>query len=162
MMNDVITFLDKIFAFLEEKQIDLQNWQIDHLCYRTLDQANYEASKKMFEELGELLIEADVNGRPIATYKFHKPVEYKKYSIPLVEVPAPKAGKETPEGWEHIEVVIDISFDELMAKYPDFDWNTKALSKEINPELVLKFGDCSIKFHHQSLEKVIEWEKKTL
>lgn len=160
MHKEAIVFLDKLFALLNEHSIDLQDWQIDHLCYRTSDLENYEASKKKFSELGELLIEGDVNGRPIATYKLHKPVQYKQYSIPLVEVPAPKTGKETPEGWEHIEVVIDISFDDLMKKYPNLDWSTKALSKEINPELVYKFDDCSIKFHHQSLEKVIEWEKK--
>ncbi len=159
MIDQANSFLDKLFSILEENKIDLMHWKIDHLCYRTSDSENYEAMKNEFSKLGEFLIESEVNGRDIATYKLTNPVVYKGYTIPLVEVPAPKKGKSTVEGWEHIEVVIDISFDDLMKKYPGIDFDTKALSKELNPELVIKFGDCAIKFHHLSLDEVIKIEK---
>ena len=159
MIDQAYIFLDKIFSILDEKKIKIGSWEIDHLCYRTSSLENYEKIKSDFSALGELLIESDVNGRDIATYKLHKPVVYKSYTIPLVEVPAPKDGRVTPEGWEHIEVVINVSFDEFMKNYPEIKFDTKALSKNLNPELVIKFDDCSIKFHHQSLEKVIAIEK---
>lgn len=162
MINPPDQFLKKLFSILSEKNIQLENWKIDHLCYRTSDLDNYEKIKAEFSKLGEFLIESEVNGRDIATYKLNSPVLFEGYRIPLVEVPAPKKGKNTTEGWEHIEVVIDISFDELMKRYPKIDFDTKALSKELNPELVIKFGDCAIKFHHQSLEEVIEIEKSLL
>lgn len=162
MQDSAYKFLDKIFKKLEESGIQIGSWEIDHLCFRTSSLDNYEEMKRIFSGLGTLLVESDVNGRDIATYKFHEPIIYKNYIIPLVEVPAPKPGRDIDEGWEHIEVVIDISFDELMKKYSGLNFDTKALSKELNPELVLKFEDCSIKFHHQSLEEVIRIETSGL
>ena len=162
MQDSAYKFLDKIFGKLEESGIQLGSWEIDHLCFRTSSLDNYEEMKKIFSGLGSLLVESDVNGRDIATYKFHEAVIYKNFIIPLVEIPAPKQGRAIDEGWEHIEVVIDISFEELMKKYPHLTFDTKALAKELNPELVLKFEDCSIKFHHQSLEEVIRIETSTL
>ena len=159
MINQVQPFLDKVFHEIKNAKIDLNDWEIDHVCYRTSSLENYEASKNYFSTLGELLIEGEVNGRPIATYKLHKPIAYKNYLIPLVEVPAPKSGKITEEGFEHIEIVIDIPFEKIQSLYPNCNFETKGLSKELNPELEIEFPDCAIKFHHQSLEKVIEIEK---
>ncbi len=153
-------FLNKIFDHLEKANIDLSSWEIDHLCYRTSSYKNYEEMKLEFSQLGELLVEGNVNGRPIATYKLMKPIIYKDKVIPLVEVPAPKMGVETPEGLEHIEVVIDKSFEEFMNIHKDITFHTKALSKKLNPELEIEFEDCAIKFHHQSLEEVIRIEKE--
>jgi len=155
-------FLDKIFHTLKSNSIDIDGLEIDHICYRTSSPENYQDIKKVFAKLGECLIESNVGGRPIATYKLNEPIIYKGRTIPLVEVPAPKNGKARAEGYEHIEVVIDTSFEEIMKKYPHSNFDQKGLSKKINPELVIKFSDCAIKFHHQSLEKVIEMEKEGL
>ncbi|MBT3982333.1 MAG: hypothetical protein HOE90_13325 [Bacteriovoracaceae bacterium] len=162
MLTKAHTFLDKIFHTLKSNSINIENLEIDHICYRTSSAENYLQIKSVFAELGECLIESEVGGRPIATYKLNEPISYKGRNIALVEVPAPKNGKVTPEGYEHIEVVIDTSFEEIMKKYPHSNFDQKGLSKKINPELVIKFSDCAIKFHHQSLEKVIEMEKKAL
>lgn len=159
MLGQTDLFLDKVFTVLKAEAIDLNDWEIDHLCYRTSSIRNYEEMKDYFSKHGELLIEGQVNGRNIATYKLKNPIVYKQYRIPLIEVPAPKAGRAIDEGWEHIEVVIDISFEEIISKYPKLDFDTKALGKSLNPELVIKFENCSIKFHHQSLEEVIKIEK---
>lgn len=151
-------FLELIFKRLAEAKVDIDGLEIDHLCYRTSSLSNYAESKEVFSKLGELLIESEVNGRDIATYKLFKPIIFKEYKISLIEVPAPKMGAQTIEGFEHIEVVTSESFDEIMENYPQLNFETKALSKKINPELVIKFGDCSLKFHHQSLEDVIKQE----
>lgn len=160
MIENAILFLDKIFTHIEQNKIDIKDWPIDHICYRTSSLENYQESKKYFEQLGELLIESDVNGRPIASYKLYEPIKYKHYSIPVVEVPAPKKGKDTLEGFEHIELVMDANFNEIIDKYPHCKFDIKGLSKELNPELEIEFEDCAIKLHHQSLEEVIEIEKR--
>lgn len=162
MIENAQYFLDKVFKEIQSAQIDLKNWEIDHICYRTTSEENYLESKKYFAQLGELLIESEVGGRQIATYKLKKPIKYKNFSIPLVEVPAPKKGKLTPEGFEHIEVVIDCSFDEILAKYSHCNFDKKGMQKDLNPELEIEFKDCAIKFHHQSLEEVIKIEKKMM
>ena len=59
---------------------------IDHACYRVADLKQYQILKSKFAELGELLTEANVNGRPIATFKLFHPVQIdSSISIPLIE-----------------------------------------------------------------------------
>lgn len=165
---DSQSFLEKAFGQLKAKEllnaID-PHWFIDHLCYRTIDEENYQEMKKVFSTFGELLVEGDVNGRLISTFKLHRPIlfrDVREWSIPLVEVPAPKAGKKTIEGLEHFEVVCDVSFEEIKKRFSKCKMDEKGLSKKLNPELEVEFGDFAIKFHHQSLEVVIEIEKAAL
>ena len=155
------SFLDKVFDQLEKYQVDIKNWEIDHLCYRTSSEDNYLSAKEEFNKLGVCLTESEVNGRLIATYKLNKPVFYKKWIIDLVEVPAPKPNKETPEGLEHLEIVVDEAFEEIQKNNPNISFSTKGLGKELNPELEVKFEDCAIKFHHKSLEHIINIEENT-
>lgn len=162
MIEQVESFLDKVFKQIEKANIELKHWEIDHICYRTTSEKNYIESKNYFSTLGELLIESEVGGRQIATYKLENPIKYKSYNIPLVEVPAPKAGKITPEGFEHIEIVIDCSFDEILNQYPQCRFDKKGMDKNLNPELEIEFTDCAIKFHHKSLEEVIKIEKNMM
>lgn len=154
-------FLDQLFQHLENHQVDIKNWEIDHLCYRTSSPENYSESKAMFEKKGKLLIESEVNGRLIATYQLEQPIIYRNWVIDLVEVPAPKPNKITLEGFEHIEVVIDESFDDILNQYPNLNFNKKGLEKELNPELEIEFENCALKFHHKSLEHIINIEKNS-
>jgi predicted metalloenzyme YecM len=154
-----IAFLQKIFAHLDELSIDLKYWEIDHLCFRTDSQQSYEEAKKYFSSLSTLLVESEVGGRPIATYKLFEPVIFDNYIIDLIEVPAPKPGRATQKGFEHIEVVIDCSFKDFMDRHPETSFITKGLRKDLNPEIEIEFDDCAIKFHHKSLEHIINTEK---
>lgn len=159
MIVKALKFLDKVFSQLEVNQIELGDWKIDHICYRTTSAKNYSDIKKIFEPLGECLVESEVNGRQIASYKLHEPIIYKNHTIEVVEVPAPKSGKVTLEGFEHIEVVVDIGFDEIQNRFPNCKFNTLGMGKALNPELEIELIGCAIKFHHQTLEEVIRIEK---
>lgn len=166
-MNDYYTgqtiqFLNLLFSEISQKNIDLKFIEIDHLCFRTESEEDYKKVCQDFSQFGELLIEAPVGGRLISTYKFTTPFEYKDLLIPLIEIPAPKKGKITKRGFEHIEMVVEESFDELIKKYSHLNLETSALSKELNPELEIELETGAIKFHHQSLKKVIEIEKRSL
>jgi predicted metalloenzyme YecM len=154
-----LQFLAQVLEEVAMAKIDLKSWEIDHLCYRASSPENYHQLKKEMNKLGDLLIESEVNGRDIATYKLHKPIEFQNYIIDLIELPAPKEGAQTPEGFEHIEVVIDESFQTVIDSYPQLQFGTKGLTKGLNPELDLKLGETRIKFHHMSLENVIHTEK---
>jgi uncharacterized protein len=160
MQNEAIKFLDKLFIKLADNGLDISSYPIDHLCYRTSSEENYQKSKNYFSEKGKLLIESLVGGRMIATYKLDTPLIYRHFQIPLIEVPAPKAFRINQEGFEHIEVVISESFAEFKRKYPHIRFLTHAEGKEINPDIEIDFGDCAIKFHHQSLEEVIRYESQ--
>jgi hypothetical protein len=153
-------FLKKITEKLDDHKIKLApHWDIDHICYRSSSQENYEEMFKQFSLWGSLLIESEVNGRLIATFKLQEPIlfhHYRDYKIDVLELPAPKMNKKTKEGFEHIEVVCDLSFEEIKAKYAGLKFDESGLKKSFNQELRIVFDDsCSIKFHHMSLESVI-------
>lgn len=153
-------FLQRVFKKLDAQNIQLdRHWFIDHLCYRVSSLENYNAFKAQFAAFADLLIESDVNGRPIATYKFAEPIRFRDWSIHVVELPAPKPGKITIEGFEHFEVVADIGFDEIKQRYPKAVFSESGLKKEFNPELEISLDELAIKFHPLSLESVIRLEK---
>lgn len=139
-----------------------KHWEVDHACFRTQTTSEYEELKVVFSVSFNLLIESMVGGRPISTYKLSQPMRVNELFVDLIELPAPKPGKSYPKGYEHLEVVIDISFEELMKKYPSLDWNTSGMKKGLNPELQASFGTFNVKFHHHSLEHIINIEKHSV
>jgi uncharacterized protein len=158
----LLTFLNDTFQGLKKQGVDLTGLEVDHVCYRTLTEENYKKIKNYFRTRGKLLVESMVGGRMIATYEFELPLEYQGYKIPLIEVPAPKTGSHYREGFEHIEVVIQESFETFMQKYPQLKFDTSAMSKELNAEIRVKLDQfISVKFHKQSLKEVIAIEKKS-
>lgn len=153
-------FLEKLFVTLEKSQIDIApHWDIDHLCYRVDSLKRYEELKGVFLTFGKLLIESDVNGRPIATFKLDSHIKFRDWVIDVVELPAPKASKPVKEGFEHIEVVCDVSFRELEEKYKHLKLDLGGLKKDFNQEFEIDLGERNIKFHHMSLESVIRVEE---
>jgi predicted metalloenzyme YecM len=145
---------------LEKNHITLKpNWVIDHICYRVATEDKYNELKDFFLEENTLLVESIVSGRLIASFKLSRPINILGQNVSVLELPAPKAGKDTPEGYEHIEVVCTETFDELINLFSHLKLDKKGMSKNINPELEIELDTCSIKFHHQTLESVIEYEK---
>lgn len=152
-------FLYQLSHEMEGAGLKLEpHWDIDHICYRADSEDHYVALKNSFEAFGRLLIESEVNGRLIATFKLFTPIIYQDWRIDLVELPAPKIGKLTVPGFEHIEIVCDEPFDFLMEKYKSFPLVTKGLQKHYNQELEIEFGERNLKFHHSSLASVINME----
>lgn len=157
--NEASLFLEKLFFEIREHSIDYSKWDIDHLCFRTETLNQYEKIKKHFSLFSTLLIESPVNGRPIATYKLHSPWIFGDNFIDLVEIPAPKPNKITKSGFEHIEIVMPQSFAEIQKQYSSLSFEPNNNPKKFNPELVANLKNGDIKFHHQSLELVINIEK---
>lgn len=155
-------FLTQLFQQLTESGIELkQHWSIDHLCYRTDSTENYLRLKEEFGHFSDLLIESDVNGRPISTFKLRKPISFKNWQIDVVELPAPKQGKKTLLGFEHIEVVCDCPFEKLKSMWSKCSFDESGLQKIFNQEFEIPLKGCAIKFHHLSLESVVRLEKNT-
>lgn len=157
--QEFLSSLEKNQKILE---IDIFKFPIDHLCYRVENIFDYYYKKEIFAKLGELLIESEVGGRLIATYKLNRPIEYQGQKIFLIELPAPKKNSHYNLGFEHAEVVISHSFKQFMNNYPHLNFDLSALDKKFNPEIRLNLAlGVNVKFHHQSLEEVILIEQKT-
>jgi predicted metalloenzyme YecM len=106
-------FLNKVFNKIKLKEFVVEpHWDIDHLCFRVETADEYEAYRDTFSGLGDLLTEMNLNGRPIATFELHTPIQYKTWLIKLIELPAPKKGKAVKTGFEHLEMVVDISLED--------------------------------------------------
>jgi predicted metalloenzyme YecM len=159
-------FKNIIQNFVNESLKDLSpflcsHWEIDHVCYRTDSHENYRYIQNIFSEVGILLGETIVGGRPIACFELHQPILTSHGLVSLVEVPAPKPGRHYDSGLEHLEVVVDCTFDAFLEKFPDLEWNTRATNKIFNPEIEAKFSNFNVKFHHHALNHIIELEKST-
>ncbi|MFN3786768.1 MAG: hypothetical protein ACK4RS_08015, partial [Thiothrix sp.] len=72
-------------------------------------------------------------------------------------LPAPKAGRFYPEGYEHLEFVIDTSLAAFVQAYPHLTFDQSALLKPINPDVSIGYPDCQVKFHEHSLAYVIRY-----
>ena len=160
MHKNLDDFTSKLTEQLERNYITLKpDWIIDHICYRVSSEEKYVELKSFFLKDNDLLIESMVSDRLIASFKLGVPIDVLGQSISVLELPAPKKGKDTPEGYEHIEIVCTETFEDLISLYGHLKLDKKGLSKKINPELEIELDTCSIKFHHQTLESVIEYEK---
>ena len=166
MTNDLpspIGFLKELFNHLKLKNIDVKDLYLDHICYRVASTQRYMELRDQLMSGNKLLVESDVNGRMIATFKLSSPIEYEQRIIDCLELPAPKPGSSYPEGFEHVEFVIKEDFETFMKRYPHCHFNTKAMQKKFNPEIRLDLTDSiAVKFHHMDLEKVIEIESGTI
>ncbi|KAL3938713.1 MAG: hypothetical protein SGBAC_006426 [Bacillariaceae sp.] len=167
---------------IEEKLPFVTNLEADHVCWRTETAESYEGLVSALKEYpgSDLLIESLIGGRPIATFELKEGIPCKGRRLNVLEIPSPKMGSPYSEGLEHVEFVIgpssdhsayspindethEIALKKVMSDHPDINWNTKASSKEVNPDVSLKvelssFGTCSVKFHLLPLAKVIEYE----
>jgi len=166
-----------------ECAIDVSNLQADHVCYRTdsIEQYTSLVEALRSDDSFKLLVESEIGGRPIATFKLATPIEIKlancDHSINVIEIPSPKEGSPYNAGLEHVEFAIgdgmykspmnDDSHQHALLSwmecYPSVSWNTKALHKKCNPDVSTKLdfadhGKVSVKFHLIPLEDVIEFE----
>lgn len=160
-IGDYEQFLTSTLTRVEQEGFDVADFtQLDVLCYRTSSQDNYVQKKKELSKIGELLSEAIVSGRPIATFRLNDPIYYAGWRIDAIELPAPKAGSEKPEGLEHIQFVLYDDLKTFMQKHQDKEFDTRAIDRDINPMIAYKFKGGAVKFHILSLPVAIYLEKK--
>lgn len=156
-MTSPSSFLEQLFSEMSAQNADFSHLPIDHICYRVETEERYQELKEKLSNFGEILTEKPIGGRPIATFRLDKPFIFQNQKIYLLELPAPKKGRFYAEGWEHIEMVIKPSFQDFMAQNAHLDFDTKAITKKVNPEVRLTFPSGSVKFHHYPLDYVIEY-----
>jgi predicted metalloenzyme YecM len=155
-----VAFLECALARLNAEGFLLEpHWHIDHICLRTSTADTYNRMNEQLSQFATLLAETPVNGRMISTFKLGTPLTCQGWEIDLVEVPAPKAGKQHKDGFEHFEIVSDLSFAELSQRYASFALKKDGLNKDFNPELEFFWDSFAVKFHSMSLESVIRVEE---
>ena len=161
IIGDYQAFIEDIDAGLRSAGIDRAELSMmDHICYRVETTERYFQMLTRCAEIGTLLGETDVNGRPIATFELNEYLEAAEWVVPYLELPAPKEGSLYGEGLEHAELVVIGGLDRFKMKHAKLTFKEAGMGKSINPELGLKIGDLSVKFHEQQLGSVVRIEKQ--
>lgn len=133
---------------------------LDHLCYRVETQERYEDTLEKLKGVANLLGEALISGRNIATFELNEYLEADGWIVPYLELPAPKYGSPYPEGLEHAEFVVVGGLEKFAQRHIDLSFNTNGMDKKVNPELGLKTDDFAVKFHEQPLGAVVRIEQR--
>lgn len=158
--SQAVSFLEALFQKINETSLDISSYELDHLCFRVGTAEEYREYSAFLLSIGTALIESEIGGRKIITFKLSAPIIFKDREVDVLELPAPKAHHGYVSGFEHAEFVITESFCEFQKQYSEIEFDLSGSKKGLNPDIRLKFSpNMSIKFHHNSLEDVIELEK---
>lgn len=155
-------FLEEILQEVTDEGFDLTDFvQMDHMCYRVPSLERYKAKKKELANVGKLLGENQVNGRPIATFRLYEAAKVNGWRVDALELPAPKADAPTREGLEHVEFVLYDDIASFLTKYSDKQFNMNAADRGVNPEIGYRLpSGRGVKFHLLNLPTVIYLEEK--
>ena len=150
-------FLTQFFSLAEDYyKIDTQALVIDHICWRCASQQDYEDMERKLLNIGSLFHKNVHNGRPISLIDLDEAIHYGDQHIKLIELPAPKVGKDFPNGFEHAEFVFDMGLATLVNRYSELPWNTTNIGKAINPDVKLTHNGITLKFHPYTLAHVVK------
>jgi predicted metalloenzyme YecM len=155
IIGDYKTFLDKIFSDLENAGFGLGEFEeLDHVGYRVESLERYYELKKLLAEFCEAYSDKEFAGRPVLICKLKTPLSHGGFKIEGIEVLAPKENNKFKEGLEHAEFVTKILLAEFLEKHDDIKFKLDAYDRRENPELILEFENCAVKFHEQSLLEI--------
>lgn len=156
-LGPMAPFVARLLTELAECGLSFAEPHIDHLCYRAATLPEYQRLDELLAGVGELLVEGMIGGRPIATYRLHQPLQAGEWSVPCIELAAPKPGCTHQAGLEHIELVV-ASLQALVARYPELPFKTGNMQDTRNPDIGLMLPSGQIKFHLRPLAEVIAEE----
>lgn len=156
ILGPVEPMLQEISAWAHLDGIDISSHIIDHVCYRIASIERYEELKKILDSMGRCIGEYMIAGRPIATILLNEPIRYENFKIECIELPAPKTESPYSEWWEHAECALGITPHNFANQYPLINFDTRAVNKDINPDVSRKYGEYTVKFHEHTLRYVVE------
>ncbi len=134
VIGDPQPLVGSLNELLEEVGIDRAELaMLDHIAYRVETIERYDELVRQLSKLAILRGVTEVAGRPIATFEFHDYLQVEGWTIPCLELPAPKEGSPYPEGLEHAEFVVVGSLQAFIARHSELPFETKALDKTLNP-----------------------------
>ncbi|MUL09913.1 VOC family protein [Aliivibrio fischeri] len=182
LINALPSFMEKIQALLDVLEIDLTQYQADHIALRINERDVAEAAHQAWLQQAEEWSNNEINGRPIIALGFNQALTINGWSIECLELPYPGDKSYPQQGWEHVEWVIpcDVDSQEAFLEYvfktfPSLKdkWdNLASLGVKVkqscpsgdaeriaNYTVAFKYQGVCIKLHPHSLKAVIESEQ---
>jgi len=146
--SDLEFFVETKLSALADLGIDVSTLELDHFGYQTSSKEDYDNLKIPSNEIGDLISENIVNGRRVGIYRLKIPIRFQNYTILGFELVEPKEGQICSSHLDHIEMVLNESFESFIQKYPKTNWNFDAMNRPEFPKVSYFFDDgTSVKFH---------------
>lgn len=181
--GDLSQFEQKIQHIAQVANLNLSQFEIDHLAVRMNSVETAQQWHSRLAEQASLLKASEVNGRLIELFQLHQPIDFCGQKISIIELPFPKGKIYSVEGWEHIEIVIPFLAGESVEQWLErlnqqfqFDQNTQLhikISQPVveheqlpNPTIALSLKDatnqnyCCLKVHPYDINAIIHSEIK--
>ena len=117
LFADFQDFEQKIQALAQQINLDLNQYEIDHLSLRVNSAQGACAWLALLLNYGTVLSDNQVNGRVIYLIALAEPLYLTGRPIDIVELPLPKDKAYPKETWEHIEVVVPFLTGESEAEW---------------------------------------------
>jgi len=152
------TFLDDLLDQVTAQGIGVNGLYMDHICYRVATIEEYDKLRNSLLDIGKLLSNKSIGGRPISVIELTDAYRYNDRIISIIELPSPKKDSPYLSGYEHVEFVIKESLESFIERYPQIEFDQKGMKKDLNRDIRLSLNRCAVKFHEQSLKEVIEIE----
>lgn len=103
---DFKNFEQKVQLLAKEMNLDLNQYEIDHLALRVNTEESAKNWLALLLKYGKVLSDNIINGRVIYLIQLEQPLSFSKQWVEIVELPFPKNKHYPYEGWEHIEIVV--------------------------------------------------------
>jgi predicted metalloenzyme YecM len=113
ILGDYKSFTLDLLQRLADAGIGVQDYPIDHVCFKVSSIKNYHIMLVLLTPHIQGICETVHHGRPFAKLLLSNPLQVDKYTIPVIEIPAPKEGEETKDGLDHIEMVVGDNYQSL-------------------------------------------------
>ena len=153
-MQDHKKFLDTFFEEIDKAGIDVSGLTLDHIAHQASSPDDYEKVREEFNKLGEMVSEEVVGGRRVCVFDLYTPLRYKEYSIQALELVEPKPDQNFESAFQHAELIYEGSFEDLINKYPDINWDTTSMNREEFAHLKVNFENgMTLKFLHAPILK---------
>lgn len=117
LFADFQDFEQKIQALAQQINLDLNQYEIDHLSLWVNSVQRACAWLALLLNYGTVLSDNQVNGRVIYLIALAEPLYLTGRPIDIVELPLPKDKAYPKETWEHIEVVVPFLTGESEAEW---------------------------------------------
>lgn len=152
IIDGLSNFIDKVLTNLSALNIDVSDLELDHFAYQTSSEEDYKNKKFDAVQIGRLESENTVGGKHVSIYRLIQPYLYTRYNISGFEIVGPKVAELCDSCIDHVEFVLQTSFEDFINSYPQVNWNTTAMYRPDFPKLSLKFMDgTGVKFHLKNI-----------
>lgn len=144
-------FLDEFYSQLQNAGIAKAEFTLDHIAYRAGNENDYTNIAAEFTDEGfEMISEKMVGTIKVGIFFKEEGLDYQDQNFQAIELLL-YADKDT-SGWDHAELISDMTLEEVMEKYPDLEWETKNKDREDFPMLKLLLSDTiQAKFPRRSV-----------